>query len=95
MGACSSSRGPIRSALREIGKPTLARINGIAVGGGNELQMACDLAVMVDDAFWQFEMQPSTTLPRLGRAVLKVAYPWVQAEPNVLRIVTSTGVSSV
>jgi len=37
--------------LREIGKPTLACINGIAVGGGNELQMACDLAVMVEDAF--------------------------------------------
>ena len=37
--------------LREIGKPTLARVQGIAVGGGNELQMACDLAVMVDKAF--------------------------------------------
>ena len=37
--------------LREIGKPTLARIQGIAVGGGNELQMACDLALMADDAF--------------------------------------------
>jgi enoyl-CoA hydratase/carnithine racemase len=37
--------------LREVGKPTLARINGICVGGGNELQMACDLAVMVEDAF--------------------------------------------
>src|SRR3954452_22248575 len=37
--------------LREVGKPTVARINGICVGGGNEVQMACDLAVMVDDAF--------------------------------------------
>lgn len=49
--------------------------------------------VMVDDAFWQFEIQPSATVPRLGRALLKVAYPWVEAEPNVLRIVTSTGVT--
>jgi enoyl-CoA hydratase/carnithine racemase len=37
--------------LREIGKPTLARVNGIAVGGGNELQMGCDLALMAEDAF--------------------------------------------
>jgi enoyl-CoA hydratase/carnithine racemase len=37
--------------LREIGKPTVARINGICVGGGNELQMACDLAAMADDAY--------------------------------------------
>ncbi len=37
--------------LREIGKPTVARINGICVGGGNELQMACDLSVIVDHAY--------------------------------------------
>jgi len=37
--------------LRNIGKPTIARINGMAVGGGNELQMSCDLAVAADDTF--------------------------------------------
>jgi enoyl-CoA hydratase/carnithine racemase len=37
--------------LREIGKPTLARINGVCVGGGNEFQMACDLAVMAEETF--------------------------------------------
>ena len=37
--------------LRHIGKPTIARLNGACVGGGNELQMACDLAVAADDVY--------------------------------------------
>lgn len=36
-------------ALRHIGKPTIARLNGIVAGGGNEFNMACDLAVAADD----------------------------------------------
>jgi len=34
--------------LRWLGKPTIARLNGIVVGGGNEFNMSCDLAVAAE-----------------------------------------------
>jgi enoyl-CoA hydratase/carnithine racemase len=34
--------------LRNLGKPAIARLNGIVAGGGNELNLACDLAVAAD-----------------------------------------------
>lgn len=34
--------------LRNLGKPTIARLNGMVVGGGNEFNMSCDLAVAAD-----------------------------------------------
>ena len=37
--------------LRNIGKPTIARLNGIVVAGGNEFNMSCDLAVAADDIY--------------------------------------------
>lgn len=39
--------------LRNVGKPTIARLNGMVVGGGNELNMACDLAIAADHVIIQ------------------------------------------
>lgn len=35
--------------LRNLGRPTIARLNGLVVGGGNEFNIACDLAVAAED----------------------------------------------
>lgn len=35
----------LHEVMRNVGKPTIARLNGIVVGGGNELNMSCDLAI--------------------------------------------------
>ena len=34
--------------LRNLGKPSIARLNGMVAGGGNEFNLACDLAVAAD-----------------------------------------------
>ncbi len=49
--------------------------------------------VMVDDAYWNFEIEPSAVIPRLGRARLSVPYPWVEGEPHILVVITNTGVT--
>jgi 6-oxocyclohex-1-ene-1-carbonyl-CoA hydrolase len=38
-------------AITNCSKPVIARLNGMAVGGGNESQLACDLAVMGEHTF--------------------------------------------
>jgi enoyl-CoA hydratase/carnithine racemase len=49
-------------SLRAHPMPVLAAINGPAVGGGNELVVACDLAIAAESAFF------GQTGPRIGSA---------------------------
>lgn len=37
-------------SITEAGKPVIARVNGMAVGGGNETHLACDLSVIAEHA---------------------------------------------
>jgi zinc transporter ZupT len=49
--------------------------------------------VLVDDAYWAFTADPSTTIPRLGTAVFTIPYPWVEEETHIVRLITSLGLT--
>jgi zinc transporter ZupT len=40
-------------------------------------------------ASWEFDVQPSPTVPRLGRAVVNIPYPWVPGEPYEIALITA------
>jgi zinc transporter ZupT len=47
--------------------------------------------VIVDDAYFMFEANPSTTIPRLGRSSFTIYYPWVAEEAHAIVFITSLG----
>src|SRR5262245_19518863 len=64
-----------------IDRITLPAHNQIVVqltnGGADPVTVA---QVQVDDAYWEFDITPGMTIPRLGRATITIPYPWVQDE---------------
>jgi len=47
--------------------------------------------VLVDDAYWTFEAQPTNTIPQLGKARIHIPYPWVEFEAHEVTLVTPAG----
>ena len=47
--------------------------------------------VLVDEAYWSFNISPANELPRLGRATITIPYHWVEGEAHELRLLTSSG----
>ncbi|HLE28237.1 MAG TPA: hypothetical protein VI793_08975 [Anaerolineales bacterium] len=50
-------------------------------------------AVNINAAIWPFTAQPSATLPRFGRAVVNLSYPWVEGEAYALTFFTSNAIA--
>jgi enoyl-CoA hydratase/carnithine racemase len=53
-------------AIKDCAKPVVARLNGMVVGGGNELNIACDLAVAADDVVFRHVGPSRGSLPSGG-----------------------------
>jgi len=61
-------------------------------GGPDPVSIA---QVLVDEAYWQYTITPGHTLNRLNNATITIEYPWVEAEPHEIKVITSTGATFV
>ncbi|MBI4466015.1 MAG: hypothetical protein HY656_01135 [Acidobacteria bacterium] len=43
----------------------------------------------ISRASWEFEISPGPTIPRLGRAVVRIPYPWTPGEPYEIALITA------
>lgn len=59
--------------LHESAKPTIAMVNGFALGGGFELALACDFVIASADASFGFPEITLNTMPGWGGTQLAVA----------------------
>lgn len=91
-GLGSSQLPPFEElTIERITLPEAGLIEVTVVNGGPDPVTVAQ--VSIDEAFWHFTMEPSQTVPRLGRATLRLPYPWVPDEAHALSILTSTGAS--
>jgi len=59
----------------DVGKPTIAAVNGFAVSGGMTLVMACDLAIAAEHAKFGLRQPTAGLISDLGSGILPRAIP--------------------
>lgn len=75
--------GKVFQALRSLGKPSIAVVNGVALGGGCEVVAGCDMAISSDKA--QFG-QPEIKLGGLA-PVAAALFPRIMGERKAFELV--------
>jgi zinc transporter, ZIP family len=91
--------GVLRRSFPPVEELTIERIrlpeHGVmelqVVNGGPEPVTVAQ--VMVDDANWVHRVNGSRTIKRLERRTITIPYPWVEGEPHVVSLVSSTGLT--
>lgn len=68
-------------------KPNEMKV-AVTNGGPSPVEIS---QVLVDEAYWEHEVDPSRELKRLGSASITIPYPWVEGEPVGITIISSTG----
>jgi len=77
-------------SVQRVRLPEPGRIElGVVNDGPDEITIA---QVLVDDAYWQFAIEPDPTLGRLESATIDIPYPWVEGEAHLIALVSATGV---
>jgi ZIP family zinc transporter len=82
---------PEQLTIQRVLFPEPGQIELSVVNGGPEPVTIAQTAV--DDAYWQFTIEPGATLDRLEQATIQLAYPWVDGEPLPITLITSTGLT--
>lgn len=77
--------------IQRVTFPENGRIQLNVINGGPDPVTIAQ--VLVDDAYWQYEISSDNTLDRLEQATINLNYPWVDGEPLPIVLITSTGVT--
>ncbi|MEV8511639.1 enoyl-CoA hydratase-related protein [Dactylosporangium sp. NPDC051484] len=87
--------------MRGCGKPVIARVQGYAVGGGNELQMICDLTIATSDSkfgqsgpkmgsvpvWWGTQLLPRIVGERRAREIVMLCEPITAQEAKAIGLI--------
>jgi ZIP family zinc transporter len=89
-GVDRTDRPPIEDlSVQRVALPTEYEfVLSVRNGGPEPVTLS---QVVVNDAIWNFEAEPSRTIPRLGSATVTIPYSWVEGEAYEIVLITSTG----